>query len=110
MRKKITYQFLLEMAQSYGVADNALFLAASRQYIEQKKVMDMITGSLDDDELLVTKEYVKGRENQYSNPLIKELPKHIDSMNKTLQIMLQIIVKLGHEPHTPSKLDEFLQD
>lgn len=86
------------MAESYGVDKNALFISAANQYIIQQNVIGMIKSALeDDDRAVVTKEYVKGRENLQANPLILQLPKHIDSANKTLSTMLDIIQKLGHE-------------
>lgn len=109
MGKKVdTYDNLIRLAEEYGVADNALFLAAAQQYQLQAKVMTMIDNQLDEDGTAVsTKEYVKGRENVYANPLIKELPKHADSANRTLQTMLDIITKLGHKAEKESALDKF---
>lgn len=108
MAKKVSYSSLIKMAESYGVADNALFISAANQYIVQQKVIDMMREQLEQEEsAVVTKEYVKDRENVYINPMVRELPKHSDSANKTLQVMLDIIVKLGKEQPAPSELDEF---
>lgn len=108
MKNKTTYDNLIELAKSYNVQDNALFVSAAKQYDVQMKVIDMIQNQLEDDGSAVsTKEYVKGRENVYANPLIKELPKHSDSANRTLQTMLDIITKLGHKTETESALSKF---
>lgn len=99
-QKAITYADLIKMAESYGVDKNALFISAANQYIIQRDVIDKIKSALDDGDPVVTKEYVKGRENLMANPLILQLPKHIDSANKTLSTMLDIVQKLGHETDT----------
>jgi hypothetical protein len=109
MAKKVSYQALMKMAKSYGVSDNALFISAANQYITQQKVIEMIRAQLEAEEsVVVTKEYVKDRENVYVNPMVRELPKHSDSANKTLAMMLDIIVKLGREPQPQDELTAFL--
>lgn len=100
---------ILKMAEAYGVADNALFKAAARQYDLQMRVLDNIREALDEEDgLVTTKEYVKGRKNVYANPLVKELPKHTDSANKTLAVMIDIIKKLGHPSAPVDDLSDFV--
>lgn len=105
--KKLTE--LIEMAETYGVSDNALFLSAIKQYELQLKIIDKIKKELNKssgDGLLTSKEYVKGRENICVNPLVKELPKHSDSANKTAALILNIIETLGKEPEFDGKLNQ----
>ena len=59
---------------------------------------------------MMTKEYVKGRENVYSHPLVKELPKHSDSANRTAATILDIIKTFGKEPVQKGKLEEFMDE
>ncbi len=100
-----TYDELLSLAEEYGVQDNAMFVAAAEQYDTQSRVIKMIKDSiLENGSPITTKEYVKGRENVLPHPLIKELPKHSDSANKTLQTMLDIINKLGRKQEKESAL------
>ena len=106
MAKGVSYDELIKMAESYGVADNALFLSAARQYEIQMKVIHQIEAVLDSTDPVVTKSYVKEVENAYSHPMIKELPKHADSANKTLNMMLDIIVKLGHKSEGEDELSK----
>lgn len=104
-----TYDDLIGMAESYGVESNALFIAAARQYELQQQVIEKIRKEIiEADEATTTKEYVKGRENVCVHPLIQQLPKHLDSANRTLQTMLDIITKLGREQPKSDKLGEFL--
>lgn len=112
MAKDKTYEELMKLAQRYNVQDNELFRAAAQQYSVQMKVIEEIKKTLDEeDSLLATKEYVKGRENIYANPLVRELPKHSDSANKTLRTMLDVIKELGREQaDASSKLERLMRD
>lgn len=105
-----TYTDLIKMAKRYGVDKNALFISAANQYALQQEVIERVKKEIENDEngLLTSKEYVKGRENVYVNPLVKELPKMSDSANRTAQTMLDIIKNLGHEPMQASKLEELI--
>lgn len=111
-RKSTTYTKLLKMAQDYGVDKNALFLQAIEQYDVQARVIQNIKKALDeeDGDLTTSKEYVKGRVNIYANPLVKELPKHADAANRTLQTMLTIIKELGKSPTPKDRLTEMQED
>lgn len=110
-KKSTTYSKLLKMAKDYGVDKNALFVQAAEQYDVQMRVIQSIKAELDEEENLTTsKEYVKGRENVYANPLVKELPKHADSANRTLQVMLSIIKELGKPPAPKDRLTEMQED
>lgn len=110
-RKNKTYSDLIKLAKTYGVDKNALFVQAAEQYSVQQMVIQQIGDALqNDDDLLTSKEYVKGRENVYTHPLVKELPKHADSANKTLGTMLEIIKKLGKQPAAEGKLAEMMKD
>lgn len=110
-RKNKTYSDLIELAKTYGVEKNALFVQAAEQYSVQAMVIKQIKTALEEEnDLLTSKEYVKGRENVYTHPLVRELPKHSDSANKTLTTMLEIITKLGKPPAPEGKLAEMMKD
>ena len=97
--KKLVYDEIMEMAKEYGVSENALFISCANQYALQQDIIERMKKSLDeDDNCTIDKEYVKGRPNLCINPLVKELPKHSDSANRTLATMIDIINKLGHKP------------
>lgn len=105
-RKTRTLQELERMAEDYGVQDNALFCAAIGQYALQLRVIDDIKKAIDEDDVTVKKEYVKGRANAYANPAIKELPRHADSANKTASLILDIIKELGREKPVAGRLEQ----
>lgn len=109
--KTLTYKSLLEMARRYQVEENELFIAAAKQYMIQRKIINKIEKQLNEDgDLISTKEYVKGRENICAHPLVRELPKHVDSANKTMTVMMDIIKTFGKEPTPKGKLQELLAD
>ena len=97
-KKATTFDELLRMAKSYGVDQNALFLAAAKQYDLQQRVIEMLKEGIEDGELTTSKTYISGQANDYAAPLVKELPKHSDAANRTAGTILDIIVKLGREP------------
>lgn len=103
-----TFEDLMDLARCYGVENNALFIAAAQQYELQQMAIRMMREEIEKGELTTTKTYLKGTENAYANPLIKELPKHSDSANKTLSVMLDIIQKLGTKEPAGDKLGDFL--
>lgn len=96
-KKAATYDELLRMAKSYGVDQNALFLAAAKQYDLQQRVIEMLRDGIEDGDLTTQKTYISGQANDYAAPLVKELPKHSDAANRTAGIILDIIVKLGRK-------------
>lgn len=100
---------LMEMAKNYGVDDNALFVSTLDTYMVQKKAIERIKAAMDEDDITTTKEYVKGRENVYLHPAVKELPRHADALNKTTTQILDIIKTLGEPPKTKDELMEFVK-
>lgn len=109
-KKTITFDDLMNLAKRYSVENNEMFISAARQYEMQMKLIEKMKEAIEDDEMLVTKEYVKGRENVMANPLVKELPKHYDSANKTLGMMLDIIESMGGKEKATSKLEALMDE
>lgn len=82
---------LRTLAKQVGCDTNPLFATALDQYIVQLRVINLIRAELDNADLAVSKEYVRGRENLYAHPLVKELPKHSDSATKTAAFLWNMI-------------------
>lgn len=106
----MSYARLLKMAKEYRVDDNPLFVAAAKTYAEQVALIAKMREQLDADGMTVSKEYVKGRENICANPLIQEIPKHVDSANRTLHAMLEIITDIGKQPEAKDDLTAFREN
>lgn len=106
----MSYAKLMKMAREYRVDNNQLFVAAAKTYAEQVDLIATMREELKADGMTVTKEYVKGRENVCANPLIQEIPKHVDSANRTLHTMLEIITEIGEKPEAKDELTAFREN
>lgn len=85
---------ILEAAQKSGVEQNFLFVTTFKRYQVQLKILNDLEKEVLDSEPLVTKEYVKGRKNVYSNPAINSYNKTVDSANRTAATLMKIITSL----------------
>lgn len=109
-KQKVTFDDIMKLAEQYGVADNVLFVSASRRYTEQMEMIQKIHDDLNERGMMIEKINVKGDTNIDANPLVSQLPKYNDTANKTLGVMLDIILKLGTAAPAGDKLGEFLNE
>ena len=79
------------IAEKSGVQSNFLFITTFERYLEQLKILDSLKETINAEGLLVSKEYVKGRKNLYSNPAVSEYNRTVDSANKTVSTLMRII-------------------
>lgn len=100
---------VIQMAADYGVADNPLFVQTLKNYETVQRAIELTNEILNSDDMTISKEYVKGRENLYMHPAIKELPKQIDVANKTVDKLLDIIEKLGKKSSTGDELLDYIR-
>ena len=82
---------IIAMAEDAGVQENYFFVTTFKRYQVQIGILKQLEESLDADGLLVTKEYVKGRKNLYSNPAVNAYNRTTDSANKTVQTLMKIV-------------------
>lgn len=101
---------LKKMAKEYGIEKNALFVSLINQYALQFAVIKNMKESLKSESMTTEKTYIKGQSNAYASPLVRELPKHSDALNRTAGMILDVILKLGRKPAPKGKLDKFLGD
>ena len=106
---RITAEDFRKMAEGYGLGDNPLILSQIEQYDTQRRVMDVMKSALDEADPAVSKEYVKGRENLYAHPLIKELPKHADSATRTADSIVRAIRELGNKGGDDDGFEAFIE-
>ena len=103
-----TYRKLLAFGKTFDVAEDEDFKAAVKTYAEQAALIASMRNQLAEDGMTVEKEYVKGRANVCVHPLVQEIPKHVDSANRTLGLINDIIVKRGKaRPDGDDVLKEF---
>ena len=82
---------IIRIAEEAGVQTNYFFLTTFRRYQTQISVLNQLEEIIAKSDTLVTKEYVKGRENLYTNPAITEYNRTTDSANKTVSTLIRII-------------------
>lgn len=109
-KKKVTFDEIMSLAESYGVKDNVLFVTASKRYAGQMEMIEKIQEDLRKRGMLIEKLNTNGDSVPIANPLAVQLPKYNDTANKTLGTMLDIIQKLGTAVPAGDKLGEFLSE
>lgn len=77
----------IRKAEAIGLSDDYLFLSTIERYEMQVHILETLKKTIEEEDTLVTKEYVKGRENLYTHPAITEYNKTTDSANKTVQTL-----------------------
>lgn len=82
---------ILEIAEEYGVNSNFLFINTFKTYLVQIKILQDLEKAINEDGTITTKEYVKGRENIYTHPAIREYNNTVNSANKTVGTLMKII-------------------
>ena len=100
---------ILNIAQKFGVEQNFLFLTTFKRYQVQLKILNELEQKIQQDGSLVTKEYVKGRENVYTHPAISEYNKTSQSANNTVATLIKILKDLRKdEASEGGETDELL--
>ena len=85
---------ILKIAEKFGVEQNFLFLTTFKRYQVQLNILSQLEKKIKEDGSLVTKEYVKGRENVYTHPAISEYNKTAQSANNTVATLIKILKDL----------------
>lgn len=86
---------IMKLAEESGVQSNYLFVTTFDRYQVQLRILDELKQCIEEDGMMVTKEYVKGRKNIYSNPAVTDFNKTTDSANKTVATLMRIIKNFG---------------
>ena len=103
-----SYRKLLKFGKIFEVDKDEDYKAAAMTYAEEAALIAQMRTQLAEDGMTVSKEYVKGRQNVCVHPLVQEIPKHVDSANRTLGLINDIIVKRGKaKPAEKDALSEF---
>ena len=84
-------QEIMRIAEESGVQSNFFFITTFKRYQVQLTMLNELEKKMKDDGMLVTKEYVKGRKNLYSNPALKEYNTTTDSANRTVATLMKIL-------------------
>ena len=82
---------ILRLAEQSGLQSNYFFVTTFERYQVQLQILENLKQSIEDNGMTVSKEYVKGRKNLYSNPAISDYNRTTDSANKTVATLLRIL-------------------
>ena len=83
------------LAEDSGVQSNYFFVTTFERYQMQLNILDELAKAIKDEGMLVSKEYVKGRKNLYTNPAVSDYNRTTDSANKTVATLMRIIKSFG---------------
>ena len=100
---------VLRIAQEHGVEQNFFFITTFERYQVQLDILDNLKQKIEEDGALVTKEYVKGRENVYTHPAIGEYNKTSTAANQTVATLIKIIKSLRSDEGENDGEDELLK-
>lgn len=98
---------ILNIAEKHGVEQNFFFLTTFKRYQVQINILNDLEKTINSQGTLVTKEYVKGRENVYTHPAITEYNKTSTAANQTVQTLVKIITTLRSDADDES--DELIK-
>ena len=84
-------QEILRIAEESGVQSNYFFITTFKRYQTQLVMLYDLEKSIKEDGAIVTKEYIKGRKNVYTNPAFKDYNTTTDSANRTVATLMKII-------------------
>ena len=113
MAKKISLQEqaeeIIRIAEESGVQSNFFFLTTFKRYQVQLNILTELEKAMKDEGMLVSKEYVKGRKNLYTNPAVAEYNKTTDSANKTVSTLMRIIKVFNVEEQAEPEEDPLMK-
>lgn len=88
---------ILARAEEKGVSTNYFFRTTFKRYQVQMLIMQKLEAAINEDGPLVTKEYVKGRQNIVANPAIQEYNKTATAANGTVATLINIVKSFANE-------------
>lgn len=85
------------IAESLSEEHRYIFESTLETYFQLIKNFKVLKEALETDNCLITKEYVKGRQNVYVHPAMSEMNKTVNMLNTTAKTLITIIKELGAE-------------
>lgn len=101
-------QEILKVAEESGAQSNFFFMTTFKRYQVQLSILNDLEKALKEEGMTVTKEYVKGRKNLYSNPAIADYNRTTDSANKTVATLMRILKNYGAEETQADDVDPLM--
>lgn len=101
------FRKMIAFGKNYQVETEQDFLEAARIYAEEADLIGQMRDRLAEDGLTVMKTYKTG-DVEVAHPLLSELPRHVESANKCLSTISDIIGKRGARVEKAKRdLDKF---
>lgn len=100
---------ILRDAKKRGVSSNFFFVTTFKRYQVQMRILNELEQQILTEGAMVTKEYVKGRANIYTNPAISEYNKTATAANGTVGTLINIVKQLSEDEGGPNKLAALLE-
>ena len=92
------------IAESLSEEHRYIFESTLETYFQLIKNFKVLKEALEADGCLITKEYVKGRQNVCIHPAMSEMNKTVNMLNSTAKTLIAIIKDLG--PENKEEVDE----
>lgn len=86
---------IMQEAKRKGCSDSYFFQTTFERYQTQLEILRNLKKSIKENETLVTKEYVKGRECIVVNPAISEYNKCATAANGTVATLFKLLNSVG---------------
>ena len=97
---------LLEFAERYQLADDADLLEAIQIYADEIALIEQLRSQIALDGLTMEME-TRGGIRPVAHPLLQELPRHVEAVNRLLGTMAEICAKRGARKEVKSELAAF---
>lgn len=86
---------LQKMAHQTGLEQDVFYVSTLQRYQVQLSILNQLEEEIEKAGVLVTKQYVKGRENVYTHPAVTDYNRTATAANQTVQTLLKIITTLA---------------
>lgn len=98
------------IAESLSEEHRYIFESTLETYFQLIKNFKVLKEALEADGCLITKEYVKGRQNVYVHPAMSEMNKTVNILNSTAKTLIAIVKDLGAEKEEVDELMAFTNE
>ena len=99
---------IMRLAEETGLTSNYFFTTTFQRYQVQLAILDELEKAINAEGMLVSKEYVKGRKNLYTNPAVSDYNRTTDAAKKTVATLMRIIKSFEAEKDDADPLAEMI--
>ena len=100
---------IIQKAEDAGVENFYLFKTTFERYQTLVRMCGDLEQTCEKESLMITKEYVKGRENVYVHPVIKAYNQTVSTANKTAETLTRLIACFKVEEPDAGEIDPLME-